>query len=119
MRIQRFSRLALLSLSLGAAAIVAPRAAHAETDTFGIGNGHSGAYVAAAADEVINVYAPLTADAAKGATSITIGTSLPRHVRLRGIPLYARRPRARRTRAAGRCRAADEMHRQRFLIIRA
>ena len=76
MRIQRFSRLALLSLSLGAAAIVAPRPAHAETDAFGIGNGHSGAYVAAAADEVINVYAPLTADAANGATSVTIGTAL-------------------------------------------
>ncbi|MEA2747484.1 MAG: hypothetical protein QOI41_1627 [Myxococcales bacterium] len=75
-RTQRLFRVALASLSLGAAAIIAPRDAHAEVDTFGLGNGHSGAYVAAAADEVINAYAPLTADAAVGATSVTIGTKL-------------------------------------------
>jgi MYXO-CTERM domain-containing protein len=75
-RTQRLFRLALAALSLGAAAVVAPRDARAEVDAFGLGNGHSGAYVAAAPDEVINAYAPLTADAAKGATSITIGAKL-------------------------------------------
>jgi MYXO-CTERM domain-containing protein len=75
-RTQRLFRVALISVSFAAAAIVAPRDARAEADTFGVGNGHSGAYVAAAADELINVYAPLTADAAKGATSVTIGTAL-------------------------------------------
>ena len=76
MRTQRLFRVALVSLSLGAAAIVAPREARAEADTFGVGNGHSGAYVAAAADQVINAYAPLTADAAAGATQVTIGTAI-------------------------------------------
>jgi MYXO-CTERM domain-containing protein len=76
MRTQRSRRFALVSLTFLVAALVAPRAAHAEADTFGVGNGHDGAYVAAAADEVINAYAPLTADAAKSATSITIGTTL-------------------------------------------
>jgi hypothetical protein len=72
MRTQRSRRVAFATLALLFAAIAAPRAARAEPDTFGVGNGHDGAYVAAAADEVINAYAPLTADAAAGATSITI-----------------------------------------------
>jgi MYXO-CTERM domain-containing protein len=72
-RTQRLFRLALVSLSLGAAALLAPGDACAEADAFGLGNGHSGAYVAAAANEVINAYAPLTAAAAIGATQISIG----------------------------------------------
>lgn len=75
-RTQRFFRVTLVSLSLATAVSVAPREARAEADTFGVGNGHSGAYVAAAANEVINAYAPLTADAAAGATQLTIGTAI-------------------------------------------
>ncbi len=75
-RTKRLFRIALVSLTLGAAAIVSPRDARAEADTFGTGNGHSGAYVSAAPDEVINAYAPVTADAAVGATSVAIGTAL-------------------------------------------
>lgn len=57
---------ALLSLSRSAAAEV--------PDAFGVGNGHSGAYAAAAADEVVNAYAPLTAGAGAGSTTLQIGT---------------------------------------------
>ena len=74
-RTQRLFRLALVSLSLGAA-LLAPGEARAEADAFGLGNGHSGAYVAAAADEVINAYAPLTADALLSATQVTISGKL-------------------------------------------
>ena len=76
-RIQRLCRLGLVSLALGAAAIIAPRDARAEADLFGLGNGHSGAYTAAAANEVINAYAPLTADAASGAASATLTFGTP------------------------------------------
>jgi MYXO-CTERM domain-containing protein len=69
-------RLVLVSLLLAAAASSASKDARAEADTFGIGNGHSGAYVAAAADEVLNAYAPLTADAAANATTLTFGTTI-------------------------------------------
>lgn len=55
------------------ALVAAGGAARAQTDDFGTGDGHSGAKTAAAADEVINSYAALTADAAKGATSVTVG----------------------------------------------
>lgn len=46
--------------------------ARAEADVFGIGDGHSGAKTVAG-DEVVNAYAPLTADAAAGATQIAFG----------------------------------------------
>jgi hypothetical protein len=72
----KLARLTLVALSLTAAAAITPRDARAEVDTFGIGNGHSLAYTAAAANEVINAYAPLTADAAVGATALTIGTAI-------------------------------------------
>lgn len=71
-RTKQWFRVALASLSLAAAAVAAPRTARAEADTFGIGDGHGGAYTAAIADDVINAYAPLTADASKGATTIAI-----------------------------------------------
>jgi len=67
-------RYGVLSLAVAAASLVAPRLAHAETDAFGIGDGHRGAYAAAGADEVVNSYAPLTNDAAAGATTLTFGT---------------------------------------------
>src|SRR4051794_28940290 len=66
----------LFSFLVALAAIASPREARAEADTFGIGNGHSGAYVAAAADEVVNAYAPLTADAAANATTLAVGTAI-------------------------------------------
>ena len=65
-----------LSLLLAALASSASKEARAEADTFGTGNGHSGAYVAAAADEVLNAYAPLTADAAANATTLTFGATI-------------------------------------------
>lgn len=68
--------LAFVTLLLAAAASSLAKDARAELDTFGTGDGHGGAYVAAAANEVINAYAPLTADAAAGATTLTFGTTL-------------------------------------------
>jgi MYXO-CTERM domain-containing protein len=61
-------------MSIGFALV--PSRADAEADLFGTGDGHSGAKTAAAAAEVINAYAPLTADAAAGATTLAIGTPL-------------------------------------------
>lgn len=75
-RTTQLLRLALVCLALGLAAITAPRTARAEVDTFGIGDGHRGAYVAAAAGEIVNAYAPVTADAAKGAAQVAIGASI-------------------------------------------
>lgn len=70
----RMARVALISMSLAVAAIATPLTARAEADGFGTGNGHNLAYAAVAADEVINTYAPITADVAAGATSIMFGT---------------------------------------------
>src|SRR4051794_8142687 len=53
-------------------ALMAPSVAQAEADTFGTGDGHTLAAKTAAGDEVINVYAPLTADAAAGASTISV-----------------------------------------------
>ena len=71
---RRWFRFTLGSLSLGFAILTAPTAARAEADTFGIGDGHRGAYLGAAVDEVVNAYAPLGVDAANGTTQLTIGT---------------------------------------------
>ena len=71
-RTKQWIRLALVFLSLAAAALTAPRSARAEADLFGVGDGHRGAFTATAVDEVINAYAPLTADAAAGATVVAI-----------------------------------------------
>ena len=68
--------LAFISLLLVAGASSAAREARAELDTFGTGDGHGGAYVAAAADEVLNAYAPLTVDTVAGATTLTFGTAV-------------------------------------------
>ncbi|MCW5816192.1 MAG: hypothetical protein KIT84_34665 [Labilithrix sp.] len=54
-----------------AAVFLAPSVARAEIDTFGLGDGHSGAKVVVG-DEEINSYAGLTADAAAGATTLAI-----------------------------------------------
>lgn len=54
-----------------------PVIAHAETDNFANGNGHNGALtVAASAQQTINSYVGLTADAAAGATTLTVSTVL-------------------------------------------
>jgi MYXO-CTERM domain-containing protein len=58
---------------LACVAVAAPRTALASVDKFGLGDGHSGAFVANAADQVINAYAPLTTDVAIGATSLPVG----------------------------------------------
>jgi MYXO-CTERM domain-containing protein len=71
-RTKQLVRVALVSLSLATAALTAPRQANAEADTFGIGDGHGGAYVAVGVDEIINAYAPLTVDAAANATQLAI-----------------------------------------------
>lgn len=75
-RTKQLLEVALVSLSLSAAAVIVPRDARAEADTFGIGNGHSLTHTAAALDEVINSYAPLTADAAVGTTTLSIGAAI-------------------------------------------
>lgn len=56
-------------LALGAAS---GGVARAEADTFGVGDGHNGAKTVAG-NQVVNSYAPLTADVTAGATQITIG----------------------------------------------
>ena len=66
-------RVGLLSLALGLAGLTTPTTARAEPDTFGTGDGHRGAFVGAVGEQVINAYAPLTADAANGAMQVTIG----------------------------------------------
>jgi len=74
----RFGRFGFLTLSLAASVLVglvSENTARAENDSFGLGDGHSGAKTAAGA-EVINAYAPITADVALGATQIAIGTAV-------------------------------------------
>jgi hypothetical protein len=61
------------SLSLLAALVLAPSLAHAEADAFGTGDGHAGAKTVSTVDEVVNAYAPLTADAPAGATDLAFG----------------------------------------------
>jgi MYXO-CTERM domain-containing protein len=61
-------------LPLLLAAVFASGDARAEADVFGVGDGHSGDRTAAAANEVINSYAPITGDVAAGATQIAFGT---------------------------------------------
>lgn len=57
------------------ALVGSPQVAHAEADTFGLGDGHSGAkVVAAGVNAPVNSYASLTADAATGASTLTFGT---------------------------------------------
>jgi MYXO-CTERM domain-containing protein len=48
------------------------RVAHAEADTFGIGDGHSGPKTIAG-DEIVNAYAPVAENVSAGATQIAIG----------------------------------------------
>ncbi|WP_244239108.1 adventurous gliding motility protein AgmC [Corallococcus carmarthensis] len=58
-------------LALLCAVLLAPPAS-AETDTFGLGNGHNGALTVNAAGTVINTYARLTANAPVGQTFVTV-----------------------------------------------
>ncbi|MFL5347471.1 MAG: adventurous gliding motility protein AgmC [Hyalangium sp.] len=46
-------------------------------DTYGLGTGKDGVPTISAANTLINVYAPLTASASAGATSITVGAATP------------------------------------------
>lgn len=71
-RTKQLFRVALVSLSVASSGAIAPGEARAEADAFGVGDGHRGAF-AAVGDEPINAYAPLTADAAVGATTLTFG----------------------------------------------
>lgn len=64
---------ALLASSALAIAVTNVSEARAETDTFGVGDGHSGAKTVAGT-ETINSYASITADVAPGATTISFGT---------------------------------------------
>ena len=57
-------------------AMTASGSARAELDRFGTGDGHGGAYTAAASGEVLNTYAPLAVDAPAGAESLSIGTAI-------------------------------------------
>jgi hypothetical protein len=61
---------------LAAFGILTTGSARASTDTFGVGDGHRGNFTATAAGQVVNTYAPLTAAAASGATSLTIGATI-------------------------------------------
>lgn len=72
LRASTLLRLGLAASAL-AGALAAPRAARAEADTFGVGDGHDGAKVVAGT-ETINSYASITADAAAGSSAISIGT---------------------------------------------
>ncbi len=55
-----------------ALSLALPAVASAEEDSFGLGNGSDGAFVASALDEVINAYAPLVSDIAAGSTAIEV-----------------------------------------------
>lgn len=46
--------------------------AHAEVDTFGIGDGHAGSKTVAG-DEIVNAYAPVAENVSSGATQIALG----------------------------------------------
>ncbi|WP_338280958.1 adventurous gliding motility protein AgmC [Corallococcus caeni] len=54
-------------------AVFAAPPAFAEPDTFGLGDGHSGALTVNTANTVVNTYVRLRANAAVGATSINVG----------------------------------------------
>ncbi|WNG26807.1 hypothetical protein F0U62_24395 [Cystobacter fuscus] len=53
-----------------------PVLARAEPDTFGLGSGRDGALTVTGLNTVINAYAPLTAPAARKATSLEVGACL-------------------------------------------
>ncbi|WNG21912.1 hypothetical protein F0U63_09625 [Cystobacter fuscus] len=53
-----------------------PLLARAEPDTFGLGSGRDGALTVTGSNTVINAYAPLTAPAARKATSLEVGACL-------------------------------------------
>jgi MYXO-CTERM domain-containing protein len=58
-------------------ALMAPGVARAEADSFGTGDGADGAKTAAAAGEVVNVYAAVANDVAAGATAIDVQAIVP------------------------------------------
>ncbi len=62
-------------LGLAAATWLIPASARAEADAFGTGDGHSGAKTVAGT-EVVNTYAALTADAAAGATTLQVSSTV-------------------------------------------
>jgi MYXO-CTERM domain-containing protein len=74
-------RLGVVTFAAMAALIGSAADARAEADTFGIGNGHSGALSVTTGTEVaprvVNSYAAVTADIATGANQITIGHVIP------------------------------------------
>ena len=64
-----------MSLAATVASMVAgERAARAEADNFALGDGHHGAFTATQNQQVVNAYAPITANVAAGAVQIPIGT---------------------------------------------
>ena len=72
------SKLLLRSVIIAAllmGAVSSANIARAEVDTFGTGDGHSGAKTVSGT-ETINAYAPITGDVAAGATTISFGTVL-------------------------------------------
>ncbi len=73
-RVPSHSRARVASLPLLLSTLLASSSALAETDVFGVGDGHNGGHTAGGSDEVINSYAPIAADVAAGATEVTIGT---------------------------------------------
>lgn len=66
----------ILSFSLAGAAALTPTAARAEADVFALGTAKDGAFTATAQNQVVNLYAPMSADAAAGATQVAIGTAV-------------------------------------------
>jgi hypothetical protein len=63
----------VLAVSMAIGGALLPGIARAEADMFGLGNGHHGNKGGSVPNEVINSYAPLTADVAAGATLLPIG----------------------------------------------
>ncbi|MBJ7458094.1 MAG: hypothetical protein JHD02_02785, partial [Thermoleophilaceae bacterium] len=64
----------LLALAMLALALVQAGTAHAQADSFHVGNGTGGAFTANAGTSTLNHAAPITAAASAGASSVTIGT---------------------------------------------
>ncbi|NOJ79128.1 adventurous gliding motility protein AgmC [Myxococcus xanthus] len=76
--LERVSRgrlgLAIAPLVLMCAALLGP-VAKAAADTFGLGNGSSGALTVGAADTIVNDYAGVTADVSAGQSFVTVDTT--------------------------------------------
>src|SRR5688572_8828803 len=74
---RRILRFAVASLWVTSMFAFVRSPAHASTDTFGLGDGHSGALTVSTADTVINTYTRVTLGANTGDTTLTVATTAP------------------------------------------